>query len=77
MATRLKHRTVVFVGGGFGEHEAIGRQVFQGVSVEQLKSTLERVLKSYQRHRHEGESFQAFTQRYDLNTLQAIFSNDE
>ena len=67
----------VFVGGGFGEHQAIGRQVFQGVSFEQLKSTLEKVLKGYQRHRHAGESFQAFTKRYDLNSLQAIFSNDE
>ena len=67
----------VFVGGGFGEHQAIGRQVFQGVSFEQLKSTLEKVLKGYQRHRRAGESFQAFTKRYDLNSLQAIFSNDE
>jgi ferredoxin-nitrite reductase len=67
----------VFVGGGFGEHQAIGRQVFQGVSFEQLKSTLEKVLRGYQRHRRAGESFQAFTKRYDLNMLQAIFSNDE
>jgi len=34
-------------------------------------------LKGYQRHRRAGESFQAFTKRYDLNSLQAIFSNDE
>ncbi|MEO8428206.1 MAG: NirA family protein [Verrucomicrobiota bacterium] len=67
----------VFVGGGFGEHQGIGRQVFQGISFEQLKPTLEKVLKGYQRHRHEDESFQAFTQRHDLNSLQAIFSNDE
>jgi ferredoxin-nitrite reductase len=67
----------VFVGGGFGGHQAIGRQVFRGVSFEQLKPTLEKVLKGYLRHRREAETFQAFTQRHDLNSLQAIFSNEE
>jgi ferredoxin-nitrite reductase len=64
----------VFVGGGFGENQAVGRQVFQGVSFEQLKPTLERILKGYLRHRQNGETFQAFTRRQDLNTLQVIFS---
>jgi ferredoxin-nitrite reductase len=67
----------VFVGGGFGANQAVGRQVFQGISVEQLKPTLEKILKGYLRHRQAGESFQKFTQRHDLNRLQAIFSNDE
>ena len=67
----------VFVGGGFGGNQAVGRQVFQGISFEQLKPMLERILKGYLRHRQAGESFQKFTQRHDLNTLQAIFSNDE
>ena len=35
------------------------------------------MLKGYLRRREPGESFQRFTQRHDLNTLQAIFSNDE
>jgi len=67
----------VFVGGGFGLNQAVGRQVFQGISVEQLKPTMEKMLKGYLRHRQSGETFQKFTQRQDLNTLQAIFSNDE
>ena len=67
----------VFVGGGFGAHQAVGRQVFQGISFEQLKGTLEKMLKGYLRRRQAGESFQQFTQRHDLNTLQAIFSNNE
>jgi ferredoxin-nitrite reductase len=64
----------VFVGGGFGQHQAIGRQVFQGISLEQLKPTLEKMLKVYLQHRTGMESFQAFTQRHDLNTLQRLFS---
>jgi ferredoxin-nitrite reductase len=67
----------VFVGGGFGAQQAVGRQVFTGVAFEDLKLTLEKMLKGYLRRRTEGESFQAFTARHDLNTLQAIFSNDE
>jgi len=67
----------VFVGGGFGVHQAVGRQVFSGIPFEELKSTLEKMLKGYLRHREGGEAFRKFTQRQDLNTLQAIFSNDE
>ena len=67
----------VFVGGGFGENQAVGRQIFQGISIEQLKPTLEKVLQSYQRLRQNGETFQAFTQRHDLNQLQTIFSSEE
>lgn len=67
----------VFVGGGFGGSQAVGRQVFTGIIYEELKPTLEKVLKAYLRHREAGETFQKFTQRHDLNTLQAFFSNNE
>jgi ferredoxin-nitrite reductase len=67
----------VFVGGGFGANQAVGRQVFSGIQFEELKQTLEKMLKGYLLHREPGEAFQKFTQRHDLNTLQAIFSNDE
>ena len=67
----------VFVGGGFAESQSFGRQIFTGVSVQQLKATLENMLRGYLRHRENGESFSAFTKRHDLSTLQGIFSNDE
>ncbi len=67
----------VFVGGGFGAHQAVGRQVFSNIVFEELKPTLEKMLRGYLRHREQGETFQRFTQRHDLNSLQAIFSNDE
>jgi ferredoxin-nitrite reductase len=67
----------VFVGGGFGSNQAVGRQIFSGIPFEELKGTLEKMLKGYLRHREPSESFQKFNQRHDLNTLQAIFSNDE
>jgi ferredoxin-nitrite reductase len=64
----------VFVGGGFGDNQALGRQVFSGVSIEQLKPTLEKMLSVYLKRRATGESFQKFTSRHDLNALQTIFS---
>jgi ferredoxin-nitrite reductase len=67
----------VFIGGGFGANQAVGRQVFSGIPFEELKQTLERMLKGYLRRRETGETFQRFAQRHDLNTLQAIFSNNE
>ncbi|MBV9657088.1 MAG: NirA family protein [Verrucomicrobia bacterium] len=67
----------VFVGGGFGEQQAVAREVFRGVSFPMLKETLEKMLRGYLRHRREKEDFSTFTRRCDLNSLQAIFSNEE
>ena len=64
----------VFVGGGFGANRAIGRMVFQGVTVEQLKPTLEKMLRVYLGKREVGESFQQFTARHDVNALQVMFN---
>src|SRR5262249_21306927 len=55
----------IFVGGGFGKNQALGRQVFSGVSAAELPSTLERMLRTYLRHRQDRESFQQFTARHD------------
>jgi len=67
----------VFVGGGFGKHQGVGRQIFSSILVAELPHTLENMLTGYLRRCEPGESFQQFTRRHDLNTLQAIFSNDE
>jgi ferredoxin-nitrite reductase len=67
----------VFLGGGFGKNQAIGRQVFSSIPHDELPPLLEKILRGYLRRREVGESFQAFTTRHDLNTLQAIFSNEE
>ncbi len=67
----------VFLGGGFGKYQAVGRQVFNAIPHDELPPLLEKVLHGYLRHRESGESFQAFTTRHDLNSLQTIFSNDE
>jgi ferredoxin-nitrite reductase len=82
LGTKVKHSSTgegyhVFIGGGFGANQAVGRQIFTGIGFEELKTTLEKMLKGYLRHREPAESFRQFTQRHDLNTLQSIFTNDE
>ena len=64
----------IFVGGGFGKHQAVGRQVFSGVPATDLPKTLETILKAYLENRQGRESFQQFTTRNDLNQLQVLFS---
>ncbi len=67
----------VFVGGGFGKHQALGRQVFTGVAAGELPKTLETMLKAFQNNRQGRESFQAFTTRHDLNQLQVLFAQGQ
>ena len=67
----------VFVGGGFGKHQAAGRQVFSGVSATELSQTLEKMLRVYLKKRDGRETFQQFTTRHDLNALQVLFTNGE
>lgn len=64
----------VFIGGGFGKNQAVGRQIFSGVSVAELPLLIEKLLRVYLHHRAGRESFQQFSTRHDLNTLQTWFS---
>lgn len=66
----------LFVGGGFGSRQAVGRQLFTGVSVNLLKPTVERILKNYLKHRIANESFQSFTTRHDLRRLQELLCEE-
>jgi len=66
----------VTVGGGFGRNAACGRQIFQAMPVEELKPMLEKMLTVYLELRETGETFQQFTTRHDVNTLQRLFCNE-
>lgn len=75
VAGETKEGYHVFVGGGFGANRAVGRQIFQGISIEQLKPTLEKMLRAYVANRKESEPFREFTARHELGQLQAMFSD--
>jgi ferredoxin-nitrite reductase len=64
----------VFVGGGFGKHQAVGRQVFSGVLASELPVTIEKMLGAYLRHRQGRETFLEFTNRHELGKLQEFFT---
>ncbi len=66
----------VFVGGGFGQKQALGRMVFQGLSFDELKPTLEKMLLAFIKHREIGEPFQTFTTRRDIGNLQEMFTQE-
>ena len=66
----------VCVGGGFGNRAAVGRQVFQAMPFEEVKTTVERMLTVYLELRVGGETFQQFTARHDLNALQRLFGHE-
>jgi ferredoxin-nitrite reductase len=79
LATKVKGEEAyhILVGGGFGGNQAVGRQVFTGVLISELPLLLEKMLRVYLNRRQGRETLQQFTARHDLNTLQAIFSNNE
>ncbi len=66
----------VFVGGGFGRNQAVGRQILSGVSATELPATIEKLLRVYLKNRVGRESFLQFSTRHDLNALQTFFSNE-
>lgn len=63
----------ITVGGGFGENRKIGRQIFSGVPIESLGTTLETMLKGFQLKRETEESFHSFCNRHTVGQLQEIF----
>ncbi len=64
----------LFVGGGFGRNQIVGRQIFSGVSASELPQALEAILRGYLKHRAGGETFQQFTIRHDLGSLQEMLA---
>lgn len=64
----------VFVGGGFGKHQAVGRQLLSGVRAGELPNTLEKLLRCYQKHRQDRESFQQFSTRHTIGKLQELLA---
>jgi ferredoxin-nitrite reductase len=65
----------VVLGGGSGEQQSVGRQIFTGVPFSELPGLLERVLKTYLEKRTRGESFIEFVQRHSVKELQEMFSD--
>ncbi len=64
----------IFVGGGFGEDQQIGREIYHGVTAADAPAVTEKMLAAYLQYRLSmEESFQAFTKRYSTEQLKHLF----
>jgi len=63
----------IFVGGGFGEEAAIGREIYRDVKAGHTPRTVEKMLKGYLAAREGSETFLAFVKRHDVETLRTMF----
>ena len=63
----------VCVGGGFGNRAAIGRRIIEALPIDELKPVIEQIITVYLKDRVPGETFQTFTNRYELSDLELLF----
>lgn len=61
----------VYIGGGFGEHQGIGKEVASNVPFPEVPPLLARLLETYLQNRELDESFVRFCRRYPLEELSA------
>ena len=54
---------------------ACGRQIYQALPFDEVNGAVEKILLAYLKHREAGESFQAFSTRHDVNTLQVLLQD--
>jgi ferredoxin-nitrite reductase len=65
----------IYVGGGFGPHAALGREVYRDVKAQDAPRVIERMLKGYLAHRaSRDETFLAFSRRHEVKNLKSIFA---
>src|ERR1700722_51783 len=63
----------ILIGGGFGPHAALGRELYRDVVAEDAPRIIERILKAYLTHRASPEeSFLVFSRRHDVEVLKAM-----
>jgi ferredoxin-nitrite reductase len=64
----------VFVGGGYGEHQELGREIYRNVTAAEAPAVAERMLSVYLEHRLSAdETFVEWTKRYSTEQLKQLF----
>jgi ferredoxin-nitrite reductase len=63
----------VFVGGGFGDRQKLGREVLRDIRADEVPRVLERLLAAYMARREsDEESFQSFASRHSVEALRGF-----
>jgi ferredoxin-nitrite reductase len=67
----------IFVGGGYGEQQHIGREMYRSVAATDAPKVIEKMLRGYLRHRlGPDEEFTGFVQRHPTEQLKALFEEE-
>ena len=67
----------VFIGGGYGDDQQIGREIHRSVVAEDLPFVVERMLRAYMEHREStDEPFNDFVRRHPADVLKTLFEQD-
>ncbi len=64
----------VVLGGGMGDEQGIGREVFRGVRADEVPVLVAKVLDTFESDRKSGESFVAWSRRHTVGELQELLS---
>ena len=65
----------IYIGGGFGTHAALGREIYRDVTAQDAPRVIERMLKGYLGHRlSRDETFLKFSRRHEVEALKSIFA---
>jgi ferredoxin-nitrite reductase len=65
----------VFVGGGYGADQRIGRELYRSVVATDLPRVIEQMLRGYVAGRRDaGETFNEFVRRHEADALRAAFA---
>src|ERR1051326_2192263 len=63
----------IHIGGAFGANATLGREIYRDVKADDAPATVERMLKAYVTNRASpAETFLAFANRHDIDTLKAL-----
>jgi ferredoxin-nitrite reductase len=66
----------VLIGGGFGAHAALGRELCRDLKAQDVPRTIESILRAYLAYRaSKDESFLAFARRHEIDSLKAMVAN--
>jgi ferredoxin-nitrite reductase len=64
----------LFLGGGYGDNRAIGREIYRNVVADEVPQRIEQMLLAYLAHRRDDEeTFREFTRRHSQDELVALF----
>ncbi|HEV8378867.1 MAG TPA: NirA family protein [Tepidisphaeraceae bacterium] len=67
----------IFVGGGYGVHQDIGRQLYASIPAEDVPPLIERILRAYLESRiGPQETFGQFTKRFETDQLKELFEQN-